>query len=277
MLDAGGSSARTNSSTFVRVTANRVSARRFAPLMAAFAIVGAVVILVGESEAELENQVFTSRAASSTEDRLRLIVPRGWRATEQPSYPGLLLWMARTQPPGQIVLTAETFTRERYCSWPVACRMAQGTLVAKYACALRTKLEQQRLRFGPTQAGPEENEKAGLPTLYFDYEDGRRFLRQAVTLSSDRLITLVLSAPSETARDAHERQFIQTLRTLRLLTAAEAATTTTVDATLAMTTDGGAPTDATTPPTDGAALDAGVTFETPPTPKLNPVGPCPGR
>lgn len=267
-----GSSARTNSSTFVRVTANRVSARRFAPLMAAFAIVGAVVILVGESEAELENQVFTSRA-----DRLRLIVPRGWRATEQPSYPGLLLWMARTQPPGQIVLTAETFTRERYCSWPVACRMGPTTLVAKYACALRTKLEQQRLRFGPTQPGPEENEKAGLPTLYFDYEDGRRFLRQAVTLSSDRLITLVLSAPSEAARDAHERQFDQTLRTLRLLTAAEAATTTTVDAALAMAIDGGAPTDATTPPTDGAALDAGVTFETAPTPKESPVGPCTGR
>lgn len=248
--------------------ATRALARRFAPIVATIVLVAALVVVVGESGAELENQVFTSST-----HRLRLVVPRGWRATEQPSYPGLLLWMARTQPPGEIALTADTFTRELYCSWPVACRMAQDTLVAKYACALRSKLERQRLRVGPAQPGPKDNEDAGIPALWFEYDDGRRFLRQAVTLSSDRAISLVLSAPTSDARAAHVRQFDQTLRTLRLLTAAEASPTTiAIDAATTLIDAG--PVDASTLPTDGAVLDAGVTFETPPVPKVSPVGPC---
>ena len=127
--------------------------------------------LVEDSHAELENQVFTSTA-----DRLRLVVPRGWRATDQPSSPGLLLWMMRTQPPGRIVLTSEPFTRALYCSWPTACRATPDTPVAQFACALRTKLGAQRFRVGPAQAGPKENEDAGLPSLWFEYDDGKRFL-----------------------------------------------------------------------------------------------------
>ena len=84
--------------------------------ISALAIVVALVVLgsrflVGESAADLENQVFTSRS-----DRIRIVIPRGWRGTDQPSYPGLALWMMRSQPPGRIVLTSEAFTRELYCS-----------------------------------------------------------------------------------------------------------------------------------------------------------------
>src|SRR5688500_778315 len=119
-------------------------ARALLPLTVLSVLVGAALFLVEDSRAELENQVFTSRA-----NRLRLIVPRGWRATDHPTYPGLLLWMMRTQPPGQIVLSAETFTRELYCSWPPECRAAIDTPTAKYACALRTKLQAHRIRVGP--------------------------------------------------------------------------------------------------------------------------------
>src|SRR5512139_3683560 len=100
------------------------------PLAVLASLLFALVFLVGDSRAELDsqNQVFTSPA-----DRLRMVVPRGWRATDQPSYPGLLLWMMRSQPPGQIVLTSETFTRDLYCSWPVACRASSDTLTAQFA------------------------------------------------------------------------------------------------------------------------------------------------
>src|SRR6185503_16291408 len=117
------------------------------PLALAATLALAAGILVDDSAAELENQVFTSRA-----DRLRIVVPRGWRASDQPSYPGLLLWMAPNQIPGQaalpgqIQLTVESFTRDLYCSWPASCRASHEGLPSKYACALRAKLESKRLR-----------------------------------------------------------------------------------------------------------------------------------
>lgn len=237
---------------------------RVVAALIAFVLLGALVFgtrfLVGESHAELENSVFTSRA-----NRLRMVVPRGWRATDQPSYPGLLLWMLRSQPPGQIVLTAETFTREQYCSWPIACRTSPESLSSKYACALRARLQTQRMQVGPVQAGPKDNEAAGLPTVWFEYDDGKRFLRQAVAVGADRLVTLVLSSPTNDARAAHVRPFEQALRTLRPLTTDETSTIE-PDAPPAPPSDASTPIDATT-------IDAG--FESTPAPKINPVGPCP--
>jgi len=244
-------------------------ARAAFPLALVAALGLAVVFLVGDSAAELENLVFTSRA-----DHLRLIVPRGWRASDQPSYPGLLLWMARSQPPGQIELTAEAFTRELYCSWPVTCRTSHEGLPSKYACALRPKLEAQHLKVGPVQAGPKDNEAAGLPSIWFEYDDGKHFLRQAIAFSTDRAISLVLSAPTGAARATHARAFEQALRTLHLLSAEETARAEGIDAAIA-----GAPIDASPADSgalaDGAMLDGGVLFESAPAPKISPVGPCP--
>ena len=247
------------------------------PLSLLIAIGVAAVALVDDSHAELENQVFTSRA-----NRLRMIVPRGWRATDHATYPGLLLWMMRTQPPGQIVLTAETFTRDLYCSWPRACRDVIDTPTNKYACALRTKLQAQKIAVGPNQAGPKENQAAGLPSVWFEYDDGKRFLRQALAVTNDRAISLVLSAPSQEARSAHVRSFDQALRTLRVLTAAESVAPTIAnlpDAAITVVTDA---LDAAEPDASvHASIDAGapatptVTFESAPAPKIDPVGPCP--
>jgi hypothetical protein len=244
-----------------------------AAALALLVVIALVVVGISarDSSAELENQVFTSRA-----DRLRLVIPRGWRATDQPSYPGLLLWMMRSQPQGQIVLTAEAFTRELYCSWPIACRTSPESLASKYACALRTKLTAQRLKVGPVQPGPRDNEASGLPSVWFEYEDGKRFLRQAVALGPDRAVSLVLAAPTNDARAAHVRPFEQALRTLRTLTAEETATATgAIDAGVTPPSDAS---DASTAPADApsdAPLSAEPTFESAPAPKINPVGPCP--
>jgi hypothetical protein len=251
--------------------------RRLLAPVVAIALVGLLVLaasrfLVGESAADLENQVFTSRT-----DRIRMVVPRGWRATDQPSYPGLVLWMMRTQPPGQIVLTSEAFTRELYCSWPIACRTSHESTASKYACALRGKLQNQRMRVGPVQPGPKDNEASGLPSVWFEYDDGKKFLRQAISLgAADRAVSLVLSAPSNEARAAHVRAFEQALRTLRTVSAEEAA------ASLPAVDGGVAPpvpidgvlADAGPAPVD-ASLDGGVTFESAPAPREAPIGPCP--
>lgn len=247
-------------------------------LVSAAALVAAIAFLVGDSRADLDvgaqagsGGVFTSRTA-----RLRVLVPRGWRATEQPNYPGLLLWMLRNQPPGEMVLTSETFTRELYCSWPVACRTTHDAPTAKYACALRHKLEAQRLRVGTVQAGPKENETAGLPSVWFEYDDGRRFLRQAIAVTADRAVSLILSAPSNDARASHGRAFEQTLRSLSVVTPAESRSETGSaapgDAGVATAGDGAPPhVDAAAP----VASDGGVEFQPAPAPTISPVGPCP--
>lgn len=253
-------------------------ARAAPPLALLVAIVLIASVLVEDSRAELENQVFTSRV-----DRIRMVVPRGWRATDHPTYPGLLLWMMRTQPPGQIVLSSESFTRALYCSWPAACRSANESPTNKYACALRAKLQAQRLRVGPTQAGPKENEAAGIPSIWFEYDDGKRFLRQAIAVTNDRALSLVLSAPTLEARSSHVRPFDQALRTMRLLSAAEAAPLDTkgdagiiLDDAIAAPPprDVSAPVDAGAI-LDGAASTTAVTFESAPAPTVDPVGPCP--
>jgi hypothetical protein len=126
------------------------------------------------------------------------------------------------------------------------------------------------MHVGPTEAGPKENEAAGLPSVWFEYDDGRHFLRQAIALSSDRAFSLLLSAPTSDARATHSRAFEQALRTLQLLTAEESRGDA-IDAAPPVPGDA-APTDAGL--IDGAVPDASVVFESAPAPALNPIGPC---
>ena len=245
--------------------------RRAAFPLALVAALGVTAgVLVEDSAADLDNLVFTSRS-----EHLRLIVPRGWRASDLPSYRGLLLWMARRQPPGQIELTTEDFTHELYCSWPVACRASHDGLPSQYACALRAKLEAQHLKVDPIQAGPKENEAEGLPSVWFEYNDGKHFLRHAIAFSGqDRAISLVLSAPTSAARTTHARAFEQALRTLHVLSAEETARASGIDAAVASVPDDASPIGAGAL-SDAAVLEARVPVESPPAPKLAPIGPCP--
>ncbi len=229
-----------------------------------------------DSAADLENLVFTSRT-----DHVRLIVPRGWRASDQPSYPGLLLWMARSQPQGQIVLTSERFTHELYCSWPPACRTSHEPLPVRYACALRQQLTARGLKVDATQPGPKENENAGLDTVWFEYQDAKHFLRHAIAFSGDRAFSLVLSAPNSEARATHTRAFEQALRTLQLLSDEDIAAAAPAPAPApgpsngdASTSDGG-PVDAGAANlADASLIDAGTGFESAPAPRIDPISAC---
>lgn len=240
-------------------------------LLVAIAVSGVVAIAVHSSSvnAELDNQIFTSRS-----NKLRIVVPRGWRSTDQPSYPGMLVWMMRSQPEGKMVLTAEPFTRQVYCSWPIECRSSVDSLPGKLACAIRTKLIAQRLTVGMVQAGPKENEQAGIPSVWFEINDGKNYLRQAVALDEDHVVSLVLSASSEQARTAHVRAFEQALRTLRPLTPQELGEPLPAPqqvVTQMITDDAGVPADATAVAADAAVV--APTFAAP-TVKIDPVGPC---
>ncbi len=204
----------------------------------------------GESRGDLENLVFTSPRY-----RVKLVVPRTWRVTEQPSYPGFLLWLMRSQPEGRIVLTAETFSRDLFCAWPVACRNSHEPLASRYACAVREKLVKERMRVGPLQPGPKENEANRFPSVWFEYDDGTHFLRQAIAFSPDnRIVGMVLSTATEDARRTHTKAFDQTLRTLQSVEP---------DATAPAAGSGSG---------SGSGLDQQAIEQVP---KINPIGPCP--
>lgn len=167
---------------------------------------------------QMQTQVFTSASA-----HVRVVVPRTWCGSESASYPGLLLWMQRTQPPGQIALTSEAFTRELYCGWPVECRQ-ESSNSARYACALRKRLANLGMRVGPVQLGPKDipgiDDAGGaskLAWVWFEYDDNRRFLRHAIAVTDDRALTLVLTTGSNDARAGHARAFEQALRSVELL------------------------------------------------------------
>ena len=103
----------------------------------------------------------------------------------------MLLWMLRGQPEAKMVLTAEPSRERLYCSWPIAVpRVSHDPLPTKLACALRAKLTAQRHPRRPGTSGPKENEQAGMPSVWFEYDDGKRFLRQAVALTEDRVVSL---------------------------------------------------------------------------------------
>ncbi len=252
-------------------------ARRVLATTLALAVTIGGAVAFRSASAELENHVFTSRA-----DRLRLVVPRGWRESDAPSYPGLLLWLMR--PEATMVLTGEELTRDLYCSWPVTCRTSHelGTLQGKFACALRQKLTNERMRVGPAQAGPKENEDAGVPSLWFDYDDGTHFMRQAVALGEDRVFSLVLAARSAEARNGQIRAFEQTLRTMRPLTPSELGAPPAPGTTIAR--DGGVAAlgDATPTPATPASTGSPASPVSPASPgsvdspaaKVQPIGAC---
>ncbi|MGE5186345.1 MAG: hypothetical protein ACM31C_30025 [Acidobacteriota bacterium] len=242
------------------------------------AIASTLLLIAASVRADLENQqrggeggVFTS-----TPDRIGLVVPRGWHATDQASYPGVLLWMLHAQPEARIVLTAQPFTHKLYCSWDAACRNSHDALPTKLACALSAELKRQRFHVGTIQAGPKENEASGIPSVWFEYDDADpktgkgHFLRQAVTLTEDRAITLLLSTSSSDARASYVRAFEQVLRTLHPLTAEEQQAAPSPAPTAP-------PGDAGVPLTlaDAAVPTSAPTFPSAPAAQQSPVGPCP--
>ncbi|HEY1551367.1 MAG TPA: hypothetical protein VGG28_26240 [Kofleriaceae bacterium] len=236
-----------------------------------------VIVVGGVLHADLENHVYTSRAMN-----VRVAVPRGWRESDAPSYPNVLLWMMRGD--AKIVMTAEPLTHELYCSWPVMCRAGHdlSTLTQRYACALREKLQgDHHMHVGLIEAGPKENADAGLPSVWFEYDDGTHFLRQAIAVADDddRAISLVLETSTNDLRAGSVRSFEQALRTLRPLSTEELAAAPLPAATAGsdLPRDGGGIVDAnvgSATPTSGSDAAGSAASGSVRGPQRDPTGPC---
>jgi hypothetical protein len=206
-------------------------------LFAFFAGAAAIAIALVDrrASASLDEDVFTSREVD-----VRMLAPRGWRVSETATYPGILLWMKRSKPPAEMLLTVEDIGPSSRACWPKAC--GHEATVPDFVCVLTSRLRDAGFQLGPVEDG-----------RWFDYQRGKdadRFLRQGVVLLGHHAFTLILAAPTANDRAAQARTFDRALRSLRPLSASSEAATTPPSA-------DGTPAPTSTPVASAGAGDAG--------------------
>jgi hypothetical protein len=139
----------------------------------------------------------------ATEHGLRLELPRGWRATEVTAYPGVVVWLARTTPRVTIVVTVDPVVGP--CSDPLRfCSRAPGDA----ADVLRAQL---------VTAGFEVTTQSQGRAPELEYQVGTRFLRHAVVVVDDQVVSVILAADSASARAGQGRAFERMLQSIRAL------------------------------------------------------------
>jgi hypothetical protein len=131
----------------------------------------------------------------STEWRVTMTTPRNWQITDQTSYPNILLWMVRHNPPGTMLLSAE--------------RIAADLDAQAYATATIAILE----AMGFEVRSPQLHGATGA--YWVDFDNGAVFLRQAFLVTGGLGYALTLSAPDARGRTQHLRSFDQALRSIR--------------------------------------------------------------
>lgn len=132
----------------------------------------------------------------SEEWRVRISAPANWRMSQQTSYPNILLWMHRHNPPGTMLLAAERLDRK----------------LSSQQYAERTQATLAELGF--TVKAPQVHAATGA--YWIEFDDGKTFLRQALLVSGDVGYSLTVSAPDSTIRLQHLRAFDVALRSIEL-------------------------------------------------------------
>lgn len=162
----------------------------------------AVAIVVGDhgprrAAAEVDGDTLIATARG-----LRLELPRGWRATEVSAYPGVVVWLARTTPRVTVLVTVDPLVGP--CADPARFCSADGAIDV-----LRTQLD---------GAGFQITAQAQSRTPELEYQTGKRFMRHAVLVIGDQVVSVVLAADSPSARAAQGRMFERLTQSVRPLT-----------------------------------------------------------
>lgn len=129
--------------------------------------------------------------------RVSMSLPKNWQASEQTSYPNILVWMSRRQPDAKMLLSAEAVDPSLD---------AQG-----YTAETVERLE----RFGFEVRGPQLHAATGA--YWMDLDDGRTFLRQAILVVDGIGYSLTVAARDAGTRGQLLRAFDQALRSIRPL------------------------------------------------------------
>jgi hypothetical protein len=198
--------------------------------LALLVVGGALVVAIAarDSDADVDGGTFTSSVHN-----VRATLPRGWRISDQATFPGVILRMFRTRPRATILVAVDQLVDAR-ARVDASCKT--GAIEVQIACHQTLRLAALGFETGAIK-------EAARP--WFDYGDDKRQLRQGVAVIGGRVFTVVLAADTTASRAQYARTFDKILRSLRRHEA-EGATTMPGDA----PSDGGVPQD--------GGLDAGV-------------------
>ncbi len=159
--------------------------------MIAVAALFALHIGLNSARADLAGDTF-----NSDNWRVKLIGPKGWKLSDDTSYPSILLWMVHRRPDARMLFSAELL---------VDVKDAQS-----YAAQTAERLK----KLGFTVRTPQLHSATGA--YWMDFDDGKHFLRQAllVPAQSDIGYSLTLSTPELRSRGQLLRAFDDTLRSI---------------------------------------------------------------
>jgi hypothetical protein len=191
--------------------------RRRVHRRSAIALVSTLVIGAPAS-ATIEGNTFTSEAHN-----VRLTLPRGWRWSDQPTYPGIIARMFRTRPRATMMLAVDPrgdvergITDE--CRTRTPATASDPPVPAPLALQVTC---QQASRLADLGFSILTIKEADRP--YIDYAIGDRELRQGVVIAGESVFTLVLAADTAGARAQYARTFDTALRSIRVVDAATPA------------------------------------------------------
>ncbi len=170
--------------------------------------------------AEIDNGLLRDSAGG-----FAIKLPSGWRISDQPSYPGIAVWLRRTTPLGTIWISSEPVDKNLICSWPPECRNPNDSIASNYACAVETRLRIGRVTVSRLRWDPKAIPTTDFAAEWLTYSTKTRAVRQAFMVNANSAITIAISAPNAPTLKAHLRDFEQMLRSIRAIKVDTAPTT----------------------------------------------------
>lgn len=167
-------------------------------------VVALVVAVLGVSHpasADIDGDSFTSEAYG-----LRATLPRGWRITESTGYPRTLLWLSRSKPRVRISIAVDPIAADcrdgaTFCNRdPISAARTLAGHLAAAGFTVRNVSEQSR-----------------TPTI--DYGIGRAYLRHAIVIVGDHVVSVIVAADSQADLTAMTRTFDRLVQSVRPLAA----------------------------------------------------------
>ena len=167
-------------------------------LAPALALVAALAAITPPAAADLEGDTFTSTTAA-----VRAEVPRGWRVSEVSGYPRVLLIMSRSTPPARMIVTIDPIVP--------GCR----TELDAVFCSPDPGAAVTRLRERLDGAGFRVTSQTQSRTPELEYEANRRYVRHALIVIGDQVVSVILATESTAARSSLRRVFDRLTQSVR--------------------------------------------------------------
>lgn len=156
----------------------------------------ALLALAAPASAEIDGDSFVSE-----EHGVRAQLPRGWRITESSGYPRTMVWLSRSKPRVRMAIAIDPIADE--CGTGITFCSADPSAAA---AALRAHL---------VSAGFEITSQEQTRTPELEYHGKKSYLRHAVIIVGDSVVSVVLAADSRADRAQVARVFDRLTQSIR--------------------------------------------------------------